>query len=66
MFELRRLQMGERPVTGQGNKEAVESFFTSRMNPSEGEERERPENVVVEVNALVERRPVSSLLQSNR
>jgi hypothetical protein len=32
MFELRRLQMGDRPVTGQGNKEAVENFFSRAMN----------------------------------
>ncbi|KAK2151649.1 hypothetical protein LSH36_356g06010 [Paralvinella palmiformis] len=68
MFELRRLQLGDRPVTGQGNKEAVENFF-SRSQTGEGatgEGEHRPENVTVEVSALIERRPVTSLLQSDR
>ena len=64
MYELRRIQHGDRPVTGQGNKEAVEQFFTEQRR--ETPEQARPENVVIEVNALVERRPVSSALQSAR
>ena len=63
MFELRRIQHGDRPVTGQGHKEAVENFFTGVR--SEPVEQNRPDNVVVEVNALVERRPVSSVLQGS-
>ncbi len=71
MYELRRLQHGDRPVTGQGNKEVVENFFSRALNtdpsaPSTSStEQQRPESVVVEVNALVERRPVSSILQSS-
>ena len=69
MFELRRIQHGERPVTGKGNKEAVEQFFHRALNTDEAEpeapDANRPEHVVVEVNALVERRPVSSVLQSS-
>jgi hypothetical protein len=68
MFELRRLQLGDRPVTGQGHKEAVESFFTSQLQDGGGEggEEHRPETVHVEVRALAESRPVSSLLHSVR
>ena len=72
MYELRGLQHGHRPVTGQDNKRAVESFFNRALQESSGEgpapgyEPPRPEAVVVEVNALVERRPVSSVLQSQR
>ncbi|KAI0232093.1 hypothetical protein LSAT2_017594 [Lamellibrachia satsuma] len=71
MFELRRLQMGDRPVTGQGNREAVEDFFNQTAPHAEGSaatgttNHHRPESVIVEVNALVERRPVSSMLQSD-
>ena len=67
MFELRRLKMGERPVTGQGNKEAVEGFFQRQLNSAETgvpTEEHRPEAVMVEVQGLVERAPVSSILQS--
>ncbi|KAK2173937.1 hypothetical protein NP493_839g00077 [Ridgeia piscesae] len=71
MFELRRLQMGDRPVTGQGHREAVEDFFNQTAPPADGTaghrttNHHRPESIIVEVNALVERRPVSSMLQSD-
>ena len=67
MFELRRLRMGDRPVTGQGNKEAVEEFFTSsstQYNEPAPAVNHRPEAIIVEVQGLVERRKVSSLLNS--
>lgn len=63
MFELRRLKMGDRPVTGQGNREVVQDFLTRTLNPTP-EEPNRPEAVIVEVQGLVERRPVSSILES--
>lgn len=66
MFELRRLQMGERPVTGQGHKEVVENFFTQQLQGPADQEEHRPETIHVEVRALAESRPVSSLLQSTR
>lgn len=60
MYELRRLRLGDRPVTGQGNKELLEEFFARELNqPSAaGEQSEaaaassqhRPEAVIVEVN----------------
>ena len=67
MYELRRLKMGDRPVTGQENKKTVEDFFNSRLNPSSEPtpgDQHRPESVVVEVQGLVQTRPVSSILQS--
>lgn len=98
MFELRRLQYGERPVTGQEHRRrtvenlvlravgppmttttapeprsaaagpggAVESVpgHLSRQAVAAAADVTRPEHIIVEVNALVERRPVSSLLSS--
>lgn len=70
MFELQRLQHGSRLVTGQENhKDIIENFFLRSSNPNATREAgsdKRPEHIVVEVQALVERRPVSSLLQSLR
>ena len=56
-------------MTGQGNREVVSQFLdqvvgTSSDTPAPAPEQRRPESVVVEVNALVERRPVSNVLQS--
>ena len=74
MYELRRLRLGDRPVTGQGSKERLEEFFARELNqPTVNNAANvnnalglrRPESVVVEVNALVERRPVSSVLESS-
>jgi len=64
MYELRRLKLGERPVTGQGNKEAVETLLHQQTLP--GGVEHRPDAVIVEVQGLVERRPVSNILQSAR
>ena len=67
MSELRKLKVSDRPVTGQENKKTVEDFFNSRLNPSAEPtpgDQHRPESVVVEVQGLVQTRPVSSILQS--
>ena len=67
MSELRKLKVGDRPVTGQENKKTVEDFFNSRLNPNAEPtpgDQHRPESVVVEVQGLVQTRPVSSILQS--
>lgn len=67
LHELTRLRQSDRPVTSSGNKEAVESFFqqtdSNSLNCTETSTH-RPEAIIVEVQGLVERRPVSSLLQS--
>jgi len=66
MFELRRMQHGDRPVTGQGNKEALETLFQQQIDSADPSapvnEEHRNETVVVEVQGLVQSRPVSSLL----
>ncbi|XP_071089724.1 uncharacterized protein [Haliotis cracherodii] len=77
MYELRQIQHGERPVTGQNRRENINQFFTKHLEApagSEGKENvpanvdaveeHRPESVVVEVEGLYEQRRVSSVLQS--
>lgn len=67
MFELRKLKMGDKPVTGTDNKKNVEQFFNNQLYPEPPKPQEnRPEAVIVEVQGLVQSRPVSSLLQSAR
>jgi len=62
MFELRRMQLGDRPVTGQGNKEALETLIQRHIESPINVEEHRPEAVIVEVQGLVQSRPVSSIL----
>lgn len=77
MYELRQIQHGERPVTGQNRRENINQFFAKHLEApagSEGKENvpanvdaveeHRPESVVVEVEGLFEQRRVSSVLQS--
>ncbi|GFO38062.1 mediator of RNA polymerase ii transcription subunit 24 [Plakobranchus ocellatus] len=73
MFELRHLQHGDRPVTGQGHRDSLHQFMLKhcdgqRLNGSpanvDAVEEHRPEAVVVEVQGMIESRPVSSVLQS--
>ncbi|KAK6174505.1 hypothetical protein SNE40_017769 [Patella caerulea] len=77
MSELRRMEQGNRPVTGQGHQESVNQFFAKRMQTPAGAEgkenvpsnvdtveEHRPEAVVVEVQGLYEQRRVSAMLQS--
>ncbi|XP_013383177.1 uncharacterized protein LOC106153697 [Lingula anatina] len=77
MYELRRIQHGERPVSGTDSREQLESFFAKRMSVASNEkenapanvdsvEQHRPESIVVEVSGLFEQRRVSSILQSAR
>lgn len=65
--ELEQLKLGDKPVTGQGHKEAVENFFSRSQDSDEYPSSEhRPEKISLEVSALVDSRRVSSLLQSDR
>ncbi|XP_055874333.1 uncharacterized protein LOC106076478 [Biomphalaria glabrata] len=77
MFELRRIEHGERPVTGQNHRENLQHFFEKNLEPAADRgvgksnisnhddiETHRPEAVVVEVQGIIERRPVSSILES--
>ena len=66
MFELRRLRLGDQPVTGSG-ADAVRQFFhrtADESSSSRDTAEHRPEAIIVEVQGLVERRPVSSILNS--
>ncbi|XP_038046154.1 nuclear transcription factor Y subunit beta-like isoform X2 [Patiria miniata] len=75
LFELRKLQHGQRPVTNTDRRETLEEFFSDALGQSstpgqpEGgvparRQASRPESVVSEVQGLSERRPVSSVLGS--
>ncbi|KAL8601280.1 hypothetical protein ACOMHN_003224 [Nucella lapillus] len=77
MYELRRIQFGERPVTGQNHREQIASFMAKHSKEPVGAggknvpanvdavEEHRPEAVLVEVQGVVEQRRVSSMLQSS-
>lgn len=69
MYELRRLQHGDRPVTGQGHREIIDNFIRSSVQPDNvayipRPQVDRPEDIVVEVQGLYEQHRVSSVLQS--
>ncbi|CAF0817600.1 unnamed protein product [Rotaria sordida] len=69
MFELRRLRLGERPVTGQHNRERIETFLN---NIHEHQQETRvpstrpapPSAHIADINALTNRRCVSAALGS--
>ncbi|PVD30530.1 hypothetical protein C0Q70_09797 [Pomacea canaliculata] len=77
MYELRRIRFGDRPVTGQNNRENIEKFISKHMQEPAGASHgkdnvpanvdavdvHRPEAVVVEVQGVFEQRRVSSILQ---
>ncbi|XP_025093726.1 LOW QUALITY PROTEIN: uncharacterized protein LOC112563692 [Pomacea canaliculata] len=79
MYELRRIRFGDRPVTGQNNRENIEKFISKHMQEPAGASHgkdnvpanvdavdvHRPEAVVVEVQGVFEQRRVSSILTSN-
>lgn len=77
MYELRRIRLGDRPVTGQTHRDNIANFIAKHIpaDPAGGKEngnvanvdpveQHRPEAVVVEVQGIVEQRHVSSMLQS--
>lgn len=69
MFELRRLRLGERPVTGQPNRERIETFLN---NVQEHQQETRvpsarpaaPSAHIADIDALANRRCVSAALGS--
>ncbi len=69
MFELRRLRLGERPVTGQPNRERIETFLN---NIQEQQQETRlpstrpvvPSAHVADIDALASRRCVTAALSS--
>ncbi|XP_067944022.1 uncharacterized protein [Watersipora subatra] len=71
MYELKKIQHGERPVTGSDSREKVGSFFSKRVQPQDSPvanvddvEEHRPQQVTIEVQGLLQTRSVSSMLQS--
>lgn len=70
MFELRRLRLGERPVTGQPNRERIETFLNNRQE-SQQETRVPSTRPVIpsahsaDIDALTNRRCVSAALTSS-
>jgi len=69
MFELRRLRLGERPVTGQPNRERIETFLN---NLQENQQETRvpstrpvvPSAHIADIDSLASRRCVSAALSS--
>ncbi len=70
MFELRRLRLGERPVTGQPNRERIETFLNSIQENQQPETRTpsarpaAPSAHIADIDALTTRRCVSGALSS--
>lgn len=79
MFELRRIRLGDRPVTGQNHRENIANFVakyvqdpthSSQSNKEtipanvDAVEQHRPEAVIVEVQGVFEQHRVSTVLQS--
>jgi hypothetical protein len=70
MFELRRLRLGERPVTGQPNRERIETFINNNIQEHQQETRVPSTRPVVpsahtaDIDALANRRCVSAALSS--
>lgn len=70
MYELRRLRLGERPVTGQPNRERIETFINTihenQQEPTRTPSRRPPvpSAHMADINALASRRCVSAALTS--
>ena len=70
MFELRRLRFGERPVTGQSNRERIETFLTNIREQQQQDKRVPsrrpavPSAHIADIDALASRRCVSATLSS--
>jgi len=68
MFELRRIRLGERPVTGQPNRERIENFLTNLQNDNTQPRSSTRPSVrsahMDDINALSSQRCVSAILGS--
>ena len=68
MYELRRLRLGERPVTGQPNRERIETFLNNIQENQQQDTRTpsarpaAPSAHIADINALANRRCVSTAL----
>jgi hypothetical protein len=71
MFELRNLRLGERPVTGQPNRERIETFLNSIQEQQQRDVRAPstrpvvPSAHIADIDALANRRCVSAQLGSS-
>jgi len=69
-LELRRIQLGERPVTGGNARASIENFFERAINGptqqerAEEEAQNRPETVANDVQSLLQLSRVSSAIQN--
>ncbi|KAK3590185.1 hypothetical protein CHS0354_041241 [Potamilus streckersoni] len=79
LFELRRLQHGDKPVTGQNHRENIGEFLHKQLEAranaeatgkenvplnSPNVEEHRPEAIVIEIQGLSQQQRVSSILQT--
>lgn len=69
MFELRRLRLGERPVTGQDNRERIQTFLNNAQDHRQdvrvpSTRPPAPSARIADINALTNRRCVSVALGS--
>lgn len=64
MYELRRLRLGERPVTGQENRQRIATFFDRTETPSTRPVPPPPSAQRDDIDALENRRCVSTILSS--
>lgn len=70
MFELRRIRLGERPVTGQANRERIETFINTIQESQQPPARVPssrapvPSAHMADINTLTSRRCVSAALTS--
>ena len=69
MFELRRLRLGERPVTGQPNRERIETFLNNIQDHQQdarvpAARPPMPSARIADINSLADRRCVSLALSS--
>ncbi|CAF0835307.1 unnamed protein product [Didymodactylos carnosus] len=68
MFELRRIRLGERPVTGQPNRERIETFLTNLQNDNTQPRLSTRPSVrsahMDDIDALSSQRCVSAILAS--
>lgn len=69
-LELRRIQLGERPVTSGNARSSIEHFFDRAINGptvqerTEEEAQNRPQNVANDVESLLQLSRVSSAIQN--
>lgn len=77
MYELRQIQLGERPVTKTDHKDKIDSFFSKRLEAQAAKqgkqnvpvnvddvEEHRPDRIVVEIQGLVQQQRVSNVLST--